>query len=148
MKFARLRYETRHRRILLGVFPTEREGKPLVEEKKFHSLRHDHSFSTALIGKSSLLKALLRRNFDTSASDASSSRMLFTPSQSLIELNEASPAPRGYTSTAADDRDGGSPGLGQKFIIKACDNRGLKDPNHKDEDIVHAIRSLYSSEFN
>jgi hypothetical protein len=100
-------------------------------------------FSTALIGKSSMLKALLSRNFD-----ALSSKMLFTPYQSLIEFNEVSPAPRGDTITAADDRDGGSPGLGQKFIIKTCDNRGLKDPNHKDEDIVHAIRSLYSSEFN
>ncbi|CAF1496723.1 unnamed protein product [Rotaria sordida] len=95
-----------------------------------------------------MLKALLSRNFDASSSGASSSKMLFTPYQSLIELTTTSRAPRENTTTVDNENGQDSPTLGQKFIIKACDTRGLNDPNHKDEDTFDAIRLLYSSEFN
>ncbi|CAF4656627.1 unnamed protein product, partial [Rotaria sp. Silwood2] len=99
-------------------------------------------------GKSSMLKALLNRHFDASSSGASSSKMLFTPYQSLIELTTTSPKSGEDTNTGDNNNGHDSSAFGQKFIIKACDTRGLNDPNHKDEDTFEAIRTLYSSEFN
>ncbi|CAF1110636.1 unnamed protein product [Didymodactylos carnosus] len=82
-------------------------------------------------GKTTILKALLGSNFETTTSNVSSSDMLFKPYQTLVEVPPND-----------DDQ------YGRKFIIKACDTRGLNDPKYSDEDTFETIGALYSSDFN
>ncbi|CAF3421146.1 unnamed protein product, partial [Rotaria sp. Silwood2] len=64
------------------------------------------------------------RNFDVTSSAIASKKMIFEPYQSLITYND------------------------KRFVVKACDTRGLNDPNVRDEDTFEAIKNLYPSEFN
>ena len=70
------------------------------------------------------MKALSGQQFDVTSSGKASKEMMFEPYRTLITYQD------------------------KQFVLKACDTRGLNDPDIKDEDTYEAVKNLYLSEFN